>query len=666
MTEPKVNLMVIQGINTEETNAIVFFRDTCKAVKGAMEDYKNPLDFYKYAKNYVSTFITSFFNIYRIHFEKEVGYKSLIKVYEAYYPHEIAQSYLSYLKRNVVFFENSFKSYYSYDRNKILWYEIFMCNSEANMSLHCYNYIDGMIDILGSYATELIVAIPIVETTLKNIGLDIISMFKTIHYYLIDRDYKKLHKHIPYLHQELYEPSILDKLNRQPCYPFPDGIALDLKTGLIRERVREDYWTLEFDRKYIPVEERKGEKTQLIEKFLREFSSSQKSKIDVDKKYNLTPVSEEVMMKDEIERKKYNTPEDFKNAVKNAVKIYEDEHELRVKEESEKACGEFYEYLLDILGAAATPFTYLQSFYHLKGLPGGGKSLLLMLMRLSFGKVTTTVNCGTIGGNGKDSSGPSVDKVAMENAWIVICEEINPNHYIDDTFICNYVGGGIIACRFHNQGMRAYSAVGTILAASNSDLKFNINGGIPRRLTVLECEAICVEDVDKVNEEKGIYLMDKSLKHKMSEDSELLDTFFSIITDRAIKHCTLKDVKKPEFLKYSTSQSISKLIDNDPLYEFVEKYLIFVDSGYTGPIIRVKVSEVNSILKKYVDINSIKVNKNKVCGDLAEIIYRYHKTKNHIYIGVIKSRINGFDHYKNLSINIVESTKLNGASICDI
>lgn len=302
--------------------------------------------------------------------------------------------------------------------------------------------------------------------------------------------------------------------------------------------------------------------------------------------------------------------------------------------ESQKICNDFNEHLLNITGYFVTPYNMLQKFYLFIGQPSSGKSVYFRILELCFGEIVKKVQVETILGNKNSNggSGSSVDKVDILDSWFSFTEELESGARISENFLSNYVGGGTVSCRSHHQGQTRRVPKGKIGISGNVDPTFEVSGGLPRRAEQFECKALFNKIIKNNDIDKGHYIVDLNYIEKLKGDVILLDTFFSIIADRAAKFSDVnnRNIDTPEFIETNTNILIENIKQSDPFVNFIRDRLETVPIN--SPIEpREKKTAVHKDCKLYFENIGFKYK--DVAKKVKETLLSYARTMN----GTIKT-----------------------------
>jgi hypothetical protein len=520
------------------------------------------------------------------------------------------------------YYEETRKSMYYYNRNTNLWEVL---TTEKLIFKKTKELMDEYIYILNkSYLQNILESVILNEEFSKSIeGI----------YKLLNRSKKILDKQIKNMRTEycdkylklldwapdlLYDKEICEKINRKPVIPYNNegkAYVVDLESGEIRERIKEDYVTYCYERSYIHEDKRNEKDVEKLMKYLRQITSCQK----VNREEVIKICRRKCGIKGEKDKEgkiRYKDEE-----IPNTL-IEEIEIELS-KEKSE----EMLECLLNVMGYFITPYTNEQSGYIFQGEASSSKSTFAKLHQKIFSYNTKNISAGVLLKGPKTSSSSATPELFdLKDTNLAIAEEVDQDSKIDVPKCLNLFGGGNMSCRNLNQGIIKFAILAKFLMIVNSIPLFPPTRNIIRRLKIFPFNAFFKElNYINLGDYKGIFLEDKIYQalepyiedtEELSEivkkimemgsnrlreikireimdnkvtdpklgvypvDKDFMDKFltggigdiyFSIIIDRAINYAKNKSIYYPDIIKETTSNVIENMKEDNMMERFIKE-----------------------------------------------------------------------------------------------
>jgi phage/plasmid-associated DNA primase len=229
-----------------------------------------------------------------------------------------------------------------------------------------------------------------------------------------------------------------------------------------------------------------------------------------------------------------------------------------------------------------------QSSLFMLGNGSNGKSLLMSVIANAFGEYVQQLGSETfVKGNSKQEKilNQFLINVYIRIAWI---NEMS-DKLIDDAMFKDFVDGWIKTTSLYKDGQNVIKHLAQAWSTANSLPKFLADGGMKRRVDAITGPSKFVDDEDDVDEEKHVYLKDKSLLSKIIESK--LNAVVDLVVTYSIRLYDGEKIEtnKNQNMKATRDEIISA---NDTMSDFIETHLTFTDNADN------QISK-NAMLKRY-------------------------------------------------------------------
>lgn len=230
--------------------------------------------------------------------------------------------------------------------------------------------------------------------------------------------------------------------------------------------------------------------------------------------------------------------------------------------------------LMTIASALSGLSTSEQDLLILLGEGSAGKSFLLELTSITIQTYFKELKDDTfIQANSK------IDKIMNSFAndpqirisWINEPKDVK----MDDSVIKTFCDGKLNTTKLYEDGSHTIQHFSKPIFTMNTFPSIKIDSGIARRLKGYEHKSKFVDDIKMVDEKNSIFLKDKLLLNKLSQNPNLLNAYFDILASYC--HSWLKG----EQIKYSKNFQDTKdtvLATNDHIQDFIDFQLKKTDS----------------------------------------------------------------------------------------
>lgn len=237
-------------------------------------------------------------------------------------------------------------------------------------------------------------------------------------------------------------------------------------------------------------------------------------------------------------------PKESTKKLKNIInKIFPDERERKYMMSLYASC----------LNGNSPQIFQINAGYNNQG--GNGKSLMRNLMVYALGEYATEFSvCLLTQERGKsNSANPEMGKLLKVR--FACCSEPENQSKINGSIVKEMTGGGKQQCRLLYSNDNSFRPQYTLFLECNRRPAIDAeDGGVTRRFRVCEFKSLFIDDESKVNPNKNIYLMDKSLGHpkKQKELGLALLKMLIDIHDELYSHDQTLEPKTPQTIKDAT------------------------------------------------------------------------------------------------------------------
>ena len=259
-------------------------------------------------------------------------------------------------------------------------------------------------------------------------------------------------------------------------------------------------------------------------------------------------------------------PRKYKKPKKTIVKEIKNELIKIIKNKDDR------DYLLSTLARSLTGDAIDdQTNLFLLGIGSNGKSAIMRMLKFAIDIYMVELKNNTFTeGNTK------IDKILNEFlvksylriAWINEMEDKK----LDQSLFKTFCEGLLQSTSLYKDGLNNFKHFCKLVFTSNTFPRIIIDGGTQRRIEAYELQALFVDDVNKVNEEKNIFLKDKSFLQKYEKDEKYQNAFFKILGDYCCEYIQDKDKYKSTPNFNDTKFKVVSL--NDTIQDFIDNSLI--------------------------------------------------------------------------------------------
>ena len=259
-------------------------------------------------------------------------------------------------------------------------------------------------------------------------------------------------------------------------------------------------------------------------------------------------------------------PRKYKKPKRAIVKEIKDELRKIINNKDDR------DYLLSTLARSLTGDAIDdQTNLFLLGIGSNGKSAIMRMLKFAIDIYMVELKNNTFTeGNTK------IDKILNEFlvksylriAWINEMEDKK----LDQSLFKTFCEGLLQSTSLYKDGLNNFKHFCKLVFTSNTFPRIIIDGGTQRRIEAYELQALFVDDVNKVNEEKNIFLKDKSFLQKYEKDEKYQNAFFKILGDYCCEYIQDKDKYKSTPNFNDTKFKVVSL--NDTIQDFIDNSLI--------------------------------------------------------------------------------------------
>jgi len=237
------------------------------------------------------------------------------------------------------------------------------------------------------------------------------------------------------------------------------------------------------------------------------------------------------------------------------------------------------EYVLTLLSSCLEGANREQKFYVMQGVGSNGKSMIEMLMELTFGDYGTSLSTTVFTRKRPDSNAANPDIITIRKRRYIHTGEPDDNEKINTSIMKQYSGGDRIAARGLFSDQEKFSIMGKIFMSCN-DLPpvSKMDNGTWRRLRVIPHTSVFKDPGDPaINPEKHIYEKDLHLESKLKH---WRTSFFSLLVHYYENYYLAHGLREPECV---TSASNKYKEENDLFNKFFNDN--FVHDPSAGPLL---------------------------------------------------------------------------------
>jgi P4 family phage/plasmid primase-like protien len=226
-----------------------------------------------------------------------------------------------------------------------------------------------------------------------------------------------------------------------------------------------------------------------------------------------------------------------------------------------------YQFLLNIISSTLYGENRCQKFYIFSGNGGNGKSLISKLNNRTLGNYFKDINVEFFTRANKDAGSANPELVDKQSCRMLLSSEPESNEKIQASKLKKVSGGDLIQVRGLYEKVSNFLPHFTCILLTNSipDLS-KIDGGVVRRLDVVEFKYKFVDNPMSINERKK----DVTLDNKISNDDEFRDAFMWLLIEN-YKVLNFNNFKRSESSDKITKEYIE---DNNPVLEYINEYCV--------------------------------------------------------------------------------------------
>jgi len=178
-------------------------------------------------------------------------------------------------------------------------------------------------------------------------------------------------------------------------------------------------------------------------------------------------------------------------------------------------------YVLTLLAACLEGNNREQKFYIMTGGGGNGKSVLINLMRFTFGEYQTSLNTAALTRKRPESGAANPDIITLKSKRFIYMQEPDEGEKLNTARIKQFTGGDIVEARGLFADQEKFKIMGRIFFSTN-DLPpvTTMDGGTWRRMEVLPfVSAFKPKGHAEINPAKNVFEMDPNLEDKFKQPS---------------------------------------------------------------------------------------------------------------------------------------------------
>lgn len=248
------------------------------------------------------------------------------------------------------------------------------------------------------------------------------------------------------------------------------------------------------------------------------------------------------------------------------------------------------EYVITLLSSCLEGSNREQRFYVMQGVGSNGKSMIEMLMEMTFGDYGTSLSTTVFTRKRPDSNSANPDIITIQKRRYIHTGEPDDNEKINTAIMKQYSGGDRIAARGLFSDQEKFSIMGKIFMSCN-DLPpvSKMDNGTWRRLRVIPHISVFKDPGDaSINPDKHIYEKDLHLENKLKH---WRTAFLSLLVHYYETHYLEHGLREPDCV---VSASNKYKEENDLFNKFFNDN--FVRDPCAGPIL---VRELRGIIRDW-------------------------------------------------------------------
>jgi len=230
------------------------------------------------------------------------------------------------------------------------------------------------------------------------------------------------------------------------------------------------------------------------------------------------------------------------------------------------------EYVLTLMAACLEGENREQKFYIMTGGGGNGKSVLINLMRFTFGEYQTSLNTAALTRRRPESGAANPDIITLKSKRFIYMQEPDEGEKLNTARIKQFTGGDIVEARGLFADQEKFKIMGRIFFSTNELPPVNsMDGGTWRRIEVIPfVSAFKDKGHPDIDHSKHIYEKDLNLEDRFRQNN-MRAAFLRLLLHYWEKKYVVHGLPTPECVMEAINRYKT---DNDSFISFANETFV--------------------------------------------------------------------------------------------